>query len=112
MGIGLRVRVAEGWYNFAVCWDCKVGRVKDGDEALRENTGAACVGCEGECSGELLAREERSDDALWMDTRSFSDNRPGQNSKSSSKSKDRPASNFTRKVVKLRLSVISLMERI
>lgn len=69
MGMGLRARVAAGWWSFIVCccacWSA--GRLNEGEEALREKAGAAWVGCDGECSGELLASDERSD-ALWMDT--------------------------------------------
>jgi hypothetical protein len=54
--------------------------------------------CVGEPWGELLAREERSDDELWIDTRSLSVKRPGQNSMSSSRSNDRTSSNFVRKL--------------
>ena len=31
---------------------------------LSEKAGATCAGCEGECWGELLAKEERSEEAL------------------------------------------------
>lgn len=64
--MGLRARVAEGWYSFVACW-VRVGRVKDGDDALSEKIGAACDGWDGEFSGELLASEERSEE-LWMET--------------------------------------------
>lgn len=66
-----------------------------GDVELREKGGATVVGCcVGEDSGDRLARDDRSDDA--MDTISLSVNKLGQNSMSSSRSKDRVASNFVR----------------
>ncbi len=72
IGIGLRARVAgTGWYSFRVdgcCWLWEVGGKKAGEVELSRNTGAAWTGCEGECSGELLARDDRSEDALWMET--------------------------------------------
>jgi hypothetical protein len=71
--------------------------MKAGDVELREKPGATVLGCcVGEESGELLASEERSD-ALEMETKSVSVNRPGQNSMSSSRSKDRLVSNLVRK---------------
>jgi len=81
--------------------------MKGGDDELREKAGVAWIGCEGECLGELLAREERSDEALWMETRSLSVNRPGQNSMSSSRSKERPASNLERKTARFIESAMS-----
>jgi len=49
-------------------WLGKLGGMKGGEEELREKPGATVWGCcVGEDSGELLAREERSD-ALEMDT--------------------------------------------
>jgi hypothetical protein len=43
--------------------------MKAGDVELRENAGATVFGCcVGDDSGELLASEDRSDDALWIDT--------------------------------------------
>lgn len=35
--------------------------MNEGDEALSEKVGAVCTGCEGDCSGEQLASEDRSD---------------------------------------------------
>lgn len=43
-------------------------------------------------SGDPLDSEERSDEEEWIETMSLSVSRFGQNSKSSSRSKDRPAS--------------------
>jgi len=43
-------------------------------------------------SGDPLDNEDRSDEEEWMETISLSVRRLGQNSKSSSRSKDRPAS--------------------
>lgn len=51
----------------------------------------------GEALGELLDNEDRSEEALLMETRSVSVNSLGQNSMSSSRSKDRLASNWVRK---------------
>lgn len=108
-----RIRVAAGWCNFKVdCWGWNAGGTKGADVELREKAGATVFGCcVGDDSGELLAREERSDDALWIETISLSVKSPGQNSKSSSRSKDRPASNFTRKVTREGDSVSSFMLR-
>jgi hypothetical protein len=59
---------------------------------LREKaSGATWRDC-GELSGEPLDSEERSDEAEWMETMSFSERRLGQNSRSSSRSNERPAS--------------------
>ena len=70
IGIALRARVAEGWCNLSVaCWLWNAGGMKAGEVELREKPGATMVGCcVGEDSGELLASEDRSEDALWMDT--------------------------------------------
>jgi predicted metal-binding protein len=85
--------------------------MKAGDVELREKPGATVLGCcVGEESGELLANEERSD-ALEMETKSVSVNRPGQNSMSSSRSKDRLVSNLVRKAVREVVSLSSFMLR-
>lgn len=85
--------------------------MKAGDVELREKPGATVLGCcVGEESGELLANEERSD-ALEMETKSVSVNRPGQNSISSSRSKDRLVSNLVRKAVSEAVSLSSFMLR-
>jgi predicted metal-binding protein len=85
--------------------------MKAGDVELREKPGATVLGCcVGEESGELLANEERSD-ALEMETKSVSVNRPGQNSMSSSRSKDRLVSNLVRKAVREAVSLSSFMLR-
>lgn len=83
----------------------------------------------GEDSGELLASEERSEEEMetsWLnlsenagedapDERSLltslSVRRPGQNSMSSSRSKERTASNLVRKAERAAVSFISLMPR-
>lgn len=40
-----------------------------GDEELSEKPDATCCGCcVGEWAGELLAKEDRSEDELWMET--------------------------------------------
>jgi hypothetical protein len=69
MGMALRVRVAAGWCNLSVdCWAWWVGGTKAGDEELREKE-ATCCGCwVGEELGELLDSEDRSEDALLIDT--------------------------------------------
>src|SRR5690554_2417319 len=70
IGIALRPRVAAGWCNcrFELWWLWKAGGTKGGDDELREKAGATLCGCcVGDESGELLAREDRSDE-LWMDT--------------------------------------------
>jgi len=85
--------------------------MKAGDVELREKPGATVLGCcVGEESGELLANEERSD-ALEMETKSVSVNRPGQNSMSSSRSKDRLVSNLVRKAEREAVSLSSFMLR-
>lgn len=99
MGMALRVRVAAGWWSFRVdVWAENMGGTKGGDDELSRKPDATCCGrCVGECSGELLAKDDRSEDALWMDCMSLSVNKPGQNSMSSSRSNARPDSNFVRK---------------
>lgn len=86
--------------------------MNDGDVELSENDVATDVGCwVGELCGELLAKDERSD-PLFIDTRSLSVKRPGQNSKSSSRSNDRVASNFMRKLLRGKeISISFLPER-
>lgn len=85
--------------------------MKAGDVELREKPGATVLGCcVGEESGELLANEERSD-ALEIETKSVSVNKPGQNSMSSSRSKDRLVSNLVRKAVREAVSLSSFMLR-
>ena len=109
--------------------------MKAGDEELREKPGAMDWGCcVGEDSGELLASDERSE-ALEMETScsvdqseallpegergtaklslltSVSVNRLGQNSRSSSRSKERPASNLMRNADRAADSLTSLMLR-
>lgn len=66
MGMALRARVAAGWWSFKLdCW--YAGGMKAGEEELSENPGATVWGCcVGEDSGELLARDERSEE-LWME---------------------------------------------
>jgi hypothetical protein len=110
MGMALRVRVAAGWCNLSVdCWAWWVGGTKAGDEELREKE-ATCCGCwVGEELGELLDSEDRSEDALLMDTRSVSVNSLGQNSISSSRSNDLLASNWERKLDTEGVSVSSRM---
>lgn len=112
IGIALRPRVAAGWCSLRLsCWFWKLGGTKAGDEELRENAGATVWGCcVGDDSGELLASEERSE-ALEIETKSLSVNRPGQNSMSSSRSNERPASNFVRKAVRDAVSLSSFMLR-
>lgn len=111
MGMALRARVAEGWWSFKPeCWLWYVGGMNAGEVELRENGGATVMGCcVGELCGELLASDDRSEDELCIDTRSLSVNNPGQNSISSSKSKDRQASNFIRKLFRDTDSVSSFI---
>jgi hypothetical protein len=60
---------------------------------LRENPESGVTWWEdGDDSGDPLDSEERSDDEEWIDTMSTSVRRFGQNSRSSSKSNDLPAS--------------------
>jgi hypothetical protein len=69
MGMAWRARVAAGWCSFRLDWLWNAGGMNGGDAELRENTGATVCGCwVGECAGELLANDERSEEALWMDT--------------------------------------------
>jgi hypothetical protein len=71
MGMALpRARVAAGWCSFRDdCWLWKVGGMKAGDVEFREKAGATVFGCcVGDASGEWLATDERSDEALWIET--------------------------------------------
>lgn len=72
MGIALRPRVAAGWCSLKELdgWLRKAGGTKGGDDELREKAaGATCWGCwVGEDSGELLAREDRSDPLCMEDS--------------------------------------------
>lgn len=112
MGMALRARVAAGWCSLSDgCWIDMAGGIKGGDDEFSEKASATCTGCDGECSGEPLDTDDRSEDALWIETRSVSVNKPGQNSMSSSRSKDRPASNFIRKAVSCTVSASSLTLR-
>ena len=115
MGMALRARVADGWWSLRLeCWLRNAGGTNGGDDELREKAGATVCGCcVGEDSGELLARDERSEplmDTICCDERvsqlsrshsstyarsgeaeiltSLSVKRPGQNSRSSSRSND------------------------
>lgn len=101
MGMALRMRVAAGWCSFnGVGWlwyeetyECELLREKF---ALETSTWRDC----GLDSGEPLDSEERSEPDELMDMWSSSVRRFGQNSMSSSRSKDRWASKRTRNVVK------------
>ncbi len=44
--------------------------MKGGEDEFREKAGAICTGWDGECSnlGEPLETDDRSEDALWMET--------------------------------------------
>jgi hypothetical protein len=111
MGIALRPRVAAGWCSFVLCCVWNVGGTNGGDDELREKLGATVCGCwVGEDCGELLANEERSE-ALDIETKSVSVNRPGQNSMSSSRSKERLVSNLVRKAERAAVSLSSFMPR-
>jgi hypothetical protein len=100
MGMALRARVAAGWCSFRVdCWVWYVGGMKAGVDELREKVDTTCWGCcVGEELGELLDSDDRSEEALLMETKSLSVNSLGQNSMSSSRSKDRLLSNCVRNV--------------
>jgi len=91
-----RVRVAAGWCNFSPeLWLWNEGGMNAGEVELREKGGATVVGCcVGEDSGDKLASDDRSDEAI--ENLSLSVNRFGMKSKSSSSSNDRVASNFMR----------------
>lgn len=95
MGMALRVRVAAGWCSLSVdCWVWYAGGMKAGDEEFRENAGATCWGCcVGDWLGELLESDDRSEAPLLMETKSLSVRSLGQNSMSSSRSKERLVSN-------------------
>lgn len=134
IGMALRPRVAAGWCNLRLeCWLWKAGGTKGGEDELSEKAGATLWGCwVGDESGEVLASEDRSE-ALWMDTSwddsglvgledrdeftdpagltSLSVSRLGQNSRSSSRSKDLVASKRVRKVSSAVVSGISFMLR-
>jgi hypothetical protein len=65
MGMALRALVADGWWILRDCWLWNAGGMKAGDVELSEKVGATVCGCwVGEDSGELLAKDERSDEAL------------------------------------------------
>ncbi len=67
MGMALpRVRVAAGSCNFMPeLWLWNEGGMKTGDVELRENGGATVLGCcVGEASGDKLAKDDRSDEAI------------------------------------------------
>jgi len=84
--------------------------MKAGEDEWSEKPDATWEGCwVGELCGELLASDDRSEDELWMDTRSLSVKSAGQNSMSSSRSKDRTASNLMRKDARFAVSVSSFM---
>lgn len=72
--------------------------MKAGDVELREKDATCCGCCVGDALGELLDSDDRSDEELLIDTRSFSVNSLGQNSMSSSRSNDLLASNCDRKL--------------
>jgi len=70
IGMAFRVLVAAGWCNFRLdCWCWKVGGTKDGEEELRVKWEAICCGCcVGDELGDPLDSDERSDEALLIDT--------------------------------------------
>ena len=132
MGMALRPRVAAGWWSLKdSCWFWRLGGIKAGELELREKPGAMVWGCGvGEDSGELLARDERSealemetscggDQSEWLEKMtgssgtltSLSVSKPGQNSRSSSRSKDRTDSNLLRKAESDADSLSSFMLR-
>jgi hypothetical protein len=81
------------------------------DAELRENDAVTCCACcVGDDSGDPLDSDERSD-AECIDCMSLSVSKAGQNSMSSSRSNDLPASNFCRKVEIEAVSVSSFMLR-
>lgn len=101
MGIALRIRVAAGWCSFSAGWPWyPVAAIYGLELELREKpeSGDTCWDW-GEASGEPLDSEERSDADEWMEIMSTSVSRLGQNSRSSSRSKERPASKRSRKLV-------------
>jgi len=91
MGMALRVRSAEGWWIF-ICWALVDWKPVEGwyelPEADSEKDGVTWrCGWTGETLGEPLEREDRSDEEEWMDCKSSSVSRSGQNSRSSTSSK-------------------------
>jgi hypothetical protein len=97
MGIALRVREADGACWSLICdgglnmaaglyWVCEE---KVYDDDVEE--GRLCS-CNGDDSGELLAFDDRSDEAALTDCSSSSVNKAGQNSRSSSRSNPLAAS--------------------
>lgn len=75
---------------------------------MREKDATYWGCCVGEELGELLDKEDLSEEELLMETRSLSVRSFGQNSISSSRSKDRLASNCVRKELTDAVSFISL----
>jgi hypothetical protein len=95
MGMALRVRWASGWCSLVwelFCW--KPTGVYGFGAVDRTNEGVGCSWCcRGDCSGDPLDSEERSEPDEWMDCRSSSVSRwNGQNISSSSMSNERAAS--------------------
>jgi len=101
IGMALRILVAAGWWSFScVGWlwyDGTYGwEVEEREKVELETSTWRDWGLD---SGDPLANEERSDEAELMDIWSSSVRRFGQNSRSSSRSKDRCASKRVRKEV-------------
>jgi hypothetical protein len=74
IGMALRVRTADGWWSLRVsCVVVNVGGDMYAEVAAEDNdnAGVTCCGCiwswRGDESGEPLEREERSEEAEWMD---------------------------------------------
>jgi hypothetical protein len=68
MGMALRVRWASGWWSFVCefCW--KLEGVYGLGAVDRTKEGVGCSWCcSGDCSGEPLESEERSEPEEWMD---------------------------------------------
>lgn len=98
MGMALRVRVAAGWWSFNGV-ETAAG-TKGVELELSEKLDSGATVCDwGEAWGEPLDNDERSEDAEWTETMSPSVSRVGQNSRSSSRSKERCSSKRWRKLV-------------
>lgn len=100
IGMALRIRVAAGWCSLRDWGWLWYEGIYGCEFELRENpeSGATWWDC-GLDSGDPLDSDDRSDDDEWIETMSLSVRRLGQNSKSSSRSKERPASKRCRKFV-------------
>jgi len=95
IGIALRVRWASGWCSLVwelFCWKPTGVYGLGAEDSTKEGVGCSWC-CRGDCSGDPLESEERSEPEEWIDCKSSSVSRwKGQNISSSSMSNDLAAS--------------------